>query len=131
MRQKTIEQLEGRVWSPATYESYLVSTVHRLRKKPIGEFTVEDLRIMIGQGVGLPYLVPLALDVLLQQPLAKGDFYPGDLLSSVVSAAALLEGQPELIRQVKTVARRALADLGDEGSELRGRLSEFLQRVPA
>lgn len=38
---------------------------------------------MIGQRIGLPHLVPLALDVLEQDPLAEGDFYPGDLLRNV------------------------------------------------
>lgn len=39
---------------------------------------------MIGQGIGLAWLVPLALDVLERQPPATGDFYPGDLLGSVL-----------------------------------------------
>jgi contact-dependent growth inhibition (CDI) system CdiI-like immunity protein len=38
---------------------------------------------MIGQGMGLPYLVPMALDHLEKHPLARGDFYGGDLLKNV------------------------------------------------
>jgi hypothetical protein len=85
---KNLDQLEGIVSGPPTYDSYLVSTCHRLRTKPVAEFTVEDLRIMIGQSIGLPYLMPLALDVLEREPLAAGDFYPGDLLQSVLSVSA-------------------------------------------
>lgn len=40
---------------------------------------------MIEQQISLPHLVPLALDVLRTNPLAEGDFYPGDLLHAVLS----------------------------------------------
>jgi hypothetical protein len=83
-REQTLDQLEGFEWGPATYDSYLVKTCHRLRKKPIGEFSVEDLRIMIGQKIGLMFLVPPALERLVDNPLSEGDFYPGDLLCSLL-----------------------------------------------
>jgi len=44
------------------------------------QFSVEDLHIMVGQSIGLPYSVPLALQHLPKNPLAEGDFYLGDLL---------------------------------------------------
>ncbi|MEU9741169.1 contact-dependent growth inhibition system immunity protein [Micromonospora chersina] len=47
-----------------------------LRRKPLAEFTVEDLRIMLGQEVGVLALLPLAVQVLLREPLAEGDYYP-------------------------------------------------------
>jgi hypothetical protein len=131
MQGETLEQLEGHVWPPADYDSYLVSTVHRLRKKPIAEFTAEDLRIMIGQGVGLPHLMPLAVGVLEQQPLAEGDFYPGDLLSSVVGAESWLSGQTALADRVVAVVCRVLAESDAVEPELRGRLAEFIRRVRA
>ena len=52
----------------------------------IGEFTTEDLRIMIGQNIGLPFPVPIALETLENDPLSEGDLYPGDLLKSVLTA---------------------------------------------
>jgi hypothetical protein len=85
-RKHTLDQLESVEWGPPTYDSYLVRTCHRLRTKPIGEFSVEDLRIMIGQQIGLLFLVPLALEKLAEDPLADGDFYPGDLLNSLLRA---------------------------------------------
>ena len=84
MREKTLEQLEGAVWNAPDPDSYLAATCHALRRKPLGDFSVEDLRIMIGQGIGLSHLLPLALDVLEQDPWAEGDYYPGDLLASVL-----------------------------------------------
>ena len=84
-RARTLEELDGR-WPPPTTESYLVTTCHRLRSKPLGELSTEDLRILIGQGIGTRHLLPLALDVLEADPLAAGDYYPGDLLRSVLAA---------------------------------------------
>jgi contact-dependent growth inhibition (CDI) system CdiI-like immunity protein len=83
---KNLDELEGTDWAPPTWDSYLVTTLHRLRKKPIGRFTVEDLRILIGQKIGLRFLVPLALEVLEREPLAAGDFYECDLLKATLSA---------------------------------------------
>jgi hypothetical protein len=54
-----------------------------LRSKALQDYTVEDLRLSIGQGIGLSWLVPLALAQLQQDLLAEGDYYPGDLLSAV------------------------------------------------
>lgn len=55
---------------------------------PIGEFTVEDLRLMIGQQEGLLFLIPLALERLASDPLIQGNFYPGDLLCVVLKVGA-------------------------------------------
>jgi hypothetical protein len=81
---KTLDELDPPAWGKPSYDSALVTTCHRLRKKPIGEFSVEDLRIMIGQGIGLRWLIPVALRLLERDPLSEGDFYPGDLLVSVL-----------------------------------------------
>lgn len=128
---ETLEQLEGHVWPPPNYESHLISTVHQLRKKPLTEFTNEDLRILIGQSVGLPHLLPLALEVLEQEPLAEGDFYPGDLLANVVSAKSWLAGQPALASRLVAVVRRVLVGNGMVDSQLRTRLTEFIATVDA
>ena len=40
---------------------------------------------MIGQQIALKHLVPLALDVLETNPLVEGDYYPGDLMSNVLT----------------------------------------------
>ncbi|MGN2638681.1 contact-dependent growth inhibition system immunity protein [Nocardia takedensis] len=84
---RSLEQIEGTVWpDPAQDSTYLVRTVHQLRRKPIGVMTAEDLRILLGQREGVGILLPRALTIIEQDPLAQGDFYPGDLLSAVVRA---------------------------------------------
>jgi hypothetical protein len=77
---KTLDELEGVDWGEPTYSSYVVTNSHRLRKKPLREFTPEDLRFMLGQHISLPILMPLALDVLEQNPFTGGDGSYGTLL---------------------------------------------------
>jgi hypothetical protein len=86
-RYKSLESLEKDSWgSTPKDESYLVTTMHELRKKQLNDFTIEDLRIMIGQSIGLPFLIPLAIEQLEKDILAEGDFYEGDLLKSVLDS---------------------------------------------
>jgi hypothetical protein len=124
---ETLEQLEGHRCAEAGFDSYLVSTCHRLWTKPVVEFTVEDLRIMIGQRLGLPHLVPLALNILERDPLAEGDDYPGDLLMSLLSAEPFVAASPDLLKRLLDVVDRAVVRLG-EGDDLRTDLMEFVER---
>ena len=84
-RQKTLENLEKDFWSNPDYDSHLVKRCHELRKIPLDNFTTEDLRIMIGQQIGLNYLIPLALEVLTKDLFAEGVFFEGDLLKNVLA----------------------------------------------
>jgi CDI immunity proteins len=130
MPSKTLDQLEGDVWGDPTFNSYLVTTCHRLRTKPVDAFSVEDLRIMIGQKIGLPHLVPLAVPVLEREPLAEGDFYPGDLLANVIGAVEWLQSNPEWLARVIRVTERASAELvNEEDRDLKQRFAEFLSQV--
>lgn len=78
-----LEDIVGVDWGKPEYDSNLVATCHKLRKKPVSEFTVEDLRIMIGQDISSEILIPTVLNRLCEDPLVGGDFYDGDLLSVV------------------------------------------------
>jgi hypothetical protein len=83
---KTLENLEGDYWGEPEYDSHLVTTCHKLRKKQLKDFETEDLRIMIGQNIGLKYLIPLAIETLQKNILADGDLYEGDLLKAVLTS---------------------------------------------
>jgi len=85
---QTLDSLEKDIWNAPknNHESYLMSTCYSLRKKPLIDFSVEDLRILIGQNIGLKYLIPIALEKLTDNILAEGDFYSGDLLTSVLTS---------------------------------------------
>jgi hypothetical protein len=105
----TIEALEGERWPEPDLDSHLVSECHRLRKLQLRLFTVENLRIMLGQDIGSRYLVPIALEHLEAEPFAEGDFYPGDLLCSVLSLPqAFWTDHPGLKTRAAAVAARAM-----------------------
>ncbi|HAD12640.1 MAG TPA: hypothetical protein DCF33_09395 [Saprospirales bacterium] len=114
--QQSLETLENHI-SPAPEDSsYLVQTCHSLRKKPLADFEVEDLRIMIGQNIGLKWLMPLAIQVLQQNILAEGHFYRGDLLQAVLtSEKSYWQGEPVKWNSICTLFRQqqALLDAAD------------------
>lgn len=85
-RQKTLENLEKDIWPALSPDegSHLIKTCTSLRKKPLQEFSTEDLRIMIGQEIGIHFLMPLAIETLTKDLFAEGDLYEGDLLKAVL-----------------------------------------------
>jgi len=106
---KTLDQLEGRWAEPPHFPSHLVSACLALRQKPLKDFTVEDFRIMIGQNLSLEFLVPLAVGRLEDDPLIEGDFYPCDLLKTVLSIdAAFWNKHADLRRTTAQIARQAM-----------------------
>jgi len=107
-RSKSLQELESDDWGESTYDSHIVTECHRLRRVPLREFTTENLRIMIGQQINLPYLIPIALEVLRTDPFAEGAYYRGDLLATVLRAeAAFWRQHPELRRKAAEIADRA------------------------
>ena len=125
--EQSLEQLEGDAWGDAPAgATALIATVHQLRRKPVGTLDVEDLRVMLGQRVGVPVLVPRALNVLEGDPLAEGDYYPGDLLTAVLRRVpqehwAAHPDDPARLRAL--VARIDLDEVDDD--ELRADITAF------
>ncbi|MEW2490669.1 contact-dependent growth inhibition system immunity protein [Streptomyces sp. NPDC048411] len=70
-RDRSLEELEDdRRPAPSADATRLVATAHALRRKPIGELTVEGMRLLIRQNEGLLYLLPPALEVPRRDPMA-------------------------------------------------------------
>jgi hypothetical protein len=106
---QTLEELDGQRWAPPDVETSLAKTVHRLRRVPLGQFEPHDLWIMIGQGVGLPYLIPKALTLLERDPFMETDVSTGDLLIQVFQVHdAFWQRAPELRRRAVTILDAAL-----------------------
>lgn len=81
---KSIEQLENDYWKESTeFPSGMVENCYSYRKIPINELTIEQLRLLISQKIGLKYLVRLGIEKLENNVLAEGDFYEGDLLVAI------------------------------------------------
>ena len=82
----TIEELEGKKYPVPSNVSRLVTTLHQLRKRPLKEYSIEDLRISIGQDIALACLGPLAIEKLKEDVLSEDDCYPDDLLKNVLTS---------------------------------------------
>ena len=104
---RTLDTIDPPAWGPAPPDATLmIKRCHELRSKPLRDFTVEDLRIMIGQQVALGRMVGLALDRLQPDSLVEDDF-PGDLLASVLRVDAVFWAQsPDLDVEVCRLAER-------------------------
>jgi hypothetical protein len=130
-RNKTLQELEQQDWGEPTYNSSLVMTCHRLRQKPLNQFTVEDLRIMIGQQISLPILIPLAVERLESEPLAEGSHYPGDLLAMVLKVDESFwtahSDSFERVRRVLGRVRDSLASLDEMTART---VKELLESAP-
>ncbi|WP_405985534.1 contact-dependent growth inhibition system immunity protein [Streptomyces sp. NBC_00872] len=125
-RDCSLEALERDPWpAPPTDASRLVAMVHALRSRPIGELTVEDMRLLIGQDVGLALLLPLALEVLRDDPMTEGDMYEGDLLSAVLTRSpAVWKERPELGQKLGVI----VSELSDLPPSLNQEVARFLAR---
>lgn len=65
---------------------------------------------MIGQQIGLEYLVPLALEQLARQPWLDSEYYEGDLLCVLLRVPlSFWQLHPEWARQLQAVVQAALA----------------------
>ena len=82
---------------------------------------------MIGQQIGLRWLVPLALDVLEHNALVSGDYYEGDLLKNVLQIdKSLWHKEPSW----RDRTNRILAGLVDIPSDLINAIQAF-NNIPA
>ncbi|MGW1966196.1 contact-dependent growth inhibition system immunity protein [Streptomyces sp. NPDC001935] len=126
---RSLEELEHDYWpDPSGDTTRLIRTAHALRRKPTGKLTVEDLRLLIRQDVGLPFLLPLALEVLRLDPMAEGHMYEGDLLAAVLTRSPeIWNTSPELGREL----RQIVLTLGNLPPELEPEAERFLAlRLP-
>jgi hypothetical protein len=87
---RTLDTVDPPAWGPAPPgATFPIRRCHELRTKPLRDFTVEDLRVMVAQQVALVRMVALSLDRLQPDSLVEDDF-PGDLLASVLQVDAVL-----------------------------------------
>ncbi|WP_257033686.1 contact-dependent growth inhibition system immunity protein [Streptomyces sp. Ag109_G2-15] len=103
-KDRSIEELEGRRWpAPPEDGTPLVRGVHELRRRAVKDLSVEDMRRLIGQDVGLQWLLPVALDFLREtapQEAATG-WYDDDLLSAVLTRKTTVwRDAPQLARHL-------------------------------
>jgi len=87
MKQETkrsLQDLEGSDWGdPSPEDTHMVQRCMALRRKPVVELSEEDLRLLIGQKMGLGHLVPAAIERLNIDAVAGGDMFEGALAENL------------------------------------------------
>lgn len=130
---KNLEELEDEIWEdvPTEEKSNLIGRALQLRRRPLKKFSNDDLRFMIGQEIGLKYLVPLAIEILIENPLAQGVYYEGDLLSSVLEVNQnFWRENPQLWRQVEEIAYESELIVENFVKEIVPKIKHFRQFEP-
>ncbi|MEU5764506.1 contact-dependent growth inhibition system immunity protein [Streptomyces asoensis] len=127
-RSRSLEELERDRWpAPSPDATRLIATAHALRSRPVGTLTVEDLRLLIRQDIGLAVLLPLAVEVLRDDPLAEGHMGEGDLLHAVLTRSpAIWSACPDCARQVTDI----VSGLSDLPPDLRSAVERFVDARP-
>lgn len=131
---KSIEEIENDVWEiPKQPSSSLVIRCTKLRKLPIRDLETEDLRVLIGQEIGINILIPLALSVLKDDPVAEGDYYEGDLLMSILSVEAeYWQNNNNHYQELKSIYPKAIELLEELSSmNIKERLEQSYHRLLA
>lgn len=102
---RSIAELEGIEWEPPEAgASRVIRRCHEIRRKALSSLTATDLRLVIGQDIGLPFVMPLALNIVEKDPLIETEHYKGDLLVAVLNASAqFLHERPDLVARIKKV----------------------------
>jgi CDI immunity proteins len=117
----TIEQLEAHIWpKPEPGATFLIRRCSELRRKSLSD------RIMLGQREAVAVLLPRAVDLLVRDPLAEGDLYPGDLLVSVLRLPDASWSGLHVERHRLERALRRISGSGFGDPELRQQVADFL-----
>jgi len=83
--ERSLEDIESADWGDAPSDaSTMVARIRELRRVPVGRLSVDDVRLLLGQKVGVHTLLPIAVEYLSREPLLAATFYPGDLLRAVL-----------------------------------------------
>ncbi|MFE0654404.1 contact-dependent growth inhibition system immunity protein [Streptomyces sp. NPDC059534] len=102
---RTLDELDLPRWGPPGSDATrLVRKVHELRRVALGELGPADLLTLVSQRVALSYVLPLAVRLLLDEPMLDAYFYEGDLLLAAVNVPASAWAMfPNLGTQLRTV----------------------------
>ena len=113
---QSLESLEACNWGePEPGATNMVRQVYLLRRKPLDSLTNNEVRLAVGQAVGVPFILDLAFMRLEQDPLLEGGCYPGDILSSLIRAdATIWDQRPVLRAKLTELYERAMNGPSDD-----------------
>ncbi|MFD6551506.1 contact-dependent growth inhibition system immunity protein [Streptomyces sp. NPDC058398] len=129
-RGRSLEELEGLRWpAPPADTTPMVRNVYELRSRPVASLKPHELARLIGQDVGLPWLLPLAVEILRDtaSKQAEGGWFDDDLLYAVITRKPeVWDAAPELAHELK----EAVAALTDVSRYVRQDIDAFLSALP-
>ncbi|MFD5520365.1 contact-dependent growth inhibition system immunity protein [Streptomyces sp. NPDC127066] len=129
-RGSSLEELEGVRWPvPPAETTPMVRNVYELRRRPVATLEPHELARLIGQDVGLPWLLPLAVCVLRDTApkQAEGGWFDDDLLCAVITRRPeVWAAAPEPAREL----RETVALLTDVSRHVRQDIDAFLSAPP-
>ena len=102
---ETIESIEKDFWEKPTQDvSGVVKSCYLLRTKKLKDLDENDLRIALGQNIGLNIVVPLSIDVLKDNPFTEALYYEGDLLNNLLKIdVGFWSNNIDLMQEVKNI----------------------------
>jgi hypothetical protein len=107
----TLEQLTGhRMPRPADAPTDMLKAIFSAHKKPLDQLSDEEIRLLVTQQDGFPYLLDLVWPQLEENPLLDCGMYPGDILSNLLRAdESVWDDRPAYRARLKLLCNQALA----------------------
>jgi hypothetical protein len=110
--------------SELPYPTPLVERCEIALNTPLGDLDAEQIRLLIGQGFGLEYLMPKALAILERDPMIGLTFYDGDLLHACLRVRSdFWVSAPELRQRLQTIVSKL--DQSSCDAKLSGEIRAF------
>lgn len=81
---KSLIELEPEQWDPDSLSPLQAQMALKLAGKPLRKLAPPELEALIAENLGLPFLVPLAVERLREEPFLQAARHPGDLLTTVM-----------------------------------------------
>lgn len=129
---KSIEQLENDYWGDLTeYPSGLVKNCYEYRKIPISMLSIEQIRTLISQDIGIEQIIGLTIEKLENDVLAEGDFYPGDLLVATSKIKdKFWKMNPSKLKKIEEIVNLNTESIKDEiGEKKFNRIIERIEQI--
>ena len=79
----SLNEIEGFKENLSGLDSGLIEKYMVARSKKLKDLSVDEIRVLLSQLIGLAYIVPLALNIVEQDPLISSGLYSGDLAVSL------------------------------------------------
>jgi hypothetical protein len=126
----SLAELEGLEIPPGAYGTGSLAWLSRALVSPLGQLGPNELRLLLGHGRGLRWLLPLALERLEREPFAGGDHGPGELLTAALSVDPAEWGRdPAWLGRLARVVADARAQAGVLPEPVRERVTADLETV--